>query len=155
MNITFVVLVLNEEDKIVDAYCRREKLPFAPAIGMKLSVNSRMPLWQTADGMVLDPPIKEIVYNLDDDEVYCLFEVDKELASGYWSKIKNMDSNHELRQFKLHNEIAGRADGEAREPAEARGTHQGMGTTMLLLINLIVPFGLLCYNTIQNIESIF
>jgi hypothetical protein len=99
MKIILLVCVLDDKRNIIGAYYRNVKLPFIPAIGIKLKLSSSVSLWETAGGSELDPPIKEIVFNFDDNAMYCLFEIDEFLTSRYWTQINNLSDNHELKQF--------------------------------------------------------
>ncbi|UOO36869.1 hypothetical protein IZU99_06160 [Oscillospiraceae bacterium CM] len=102
MNVTLVVKVLNDEHQLIGAYTSLVKLPFLPIVGMKFRKNSNVWLWQATDGEELSPPVKAVTYNLDNDEIFCLFEVNKFLSSTFWTPIKNITNCHELRQFADH-----------------------------------------------------
>jgi hypothetical protein len=97
-----LVRVLDKAGNTIGAYYRNVKLPFVPVLGIKLKLSSSVSLWETTQGEELDPPIKEIVYNFDDNTMYCLFEIDEFLVSKYWTQINNIRDNHELKQFKIH-----------------------------------------------------
>jgi hypothetical protein len=111
MKTMLVVRVVDNGGMITGAYYREVRLPFIPTLGMKLKLSSSTPLWETADGRELDPPVREIVYNFDDDEMYCLFDVDCLLASKYWTRIANIQGSYELKQFSVHSPRAAFADG--------------------------------------------
>lgn len=102
---SLIVCVRDAEGSVIGAYSRKLKLPFVPTIGMKLKQSSSISLWETTDGNELDPAIKEIVYNIDDNELYCLFEIDQFLKSKYWTRISNFDNNHEFKQLNLHTDF--------------------------------------------------
>ena len=146
MKVTLVVCVLDDENRIIGAYRQREKLSFVPTVGMKLRVNSSSGLWKTTDGGFLDPTIKEIVYNMDDAELYCLFEVNQFLASSYWAKINDLNNNHELRQFSIQSVEASLCGAGA----EDSGSLQKHASKVFILINMLIPVGIIVYRTLSE-----
>lgn len=156
LKIMLVVRVLDDENRMIGAYYRGVKLPFIPTIGVKLSLSSSNSLWETLDGDVLDPPIKEIVYNLDDDETYCLFEINQFLLSKFWTRINNMNNSHELQQFKLHKAFGAlQAENSPLDNVKTASEIQQKHSTLLKLFYIIViPASILCSTTEMLIECI-
>lgn len=104
MKTTFVVRVIDKDRNTIGGYVRELDLPFVPTIGMRLNGGTSTWLWETIDGKELRPQIKDIVYDIDEEEILCLFEIDKFLAHGFWIKIKeeNLNNSLELSRFELH-----------------------------------------------------
>ena len=101
MQVDFVAKVVDDTD-VIGGYVLTLDLPFTPMLGMKLKGGTSTWLWETVDKNELDPEVKEIVYNLDDEKLYCLFEINNNLASARWTKISNLQSSYELSQFETH-----------------------------------------------------
>lgn len=102
MTVNFVTKVVDNQRNTTGGYVLRLDLPFAPASGMKLKGGISTWLWETADGNELDPKIQETVYNIDEEQLYCLFEVNGPLASSRWTKIENLQTSCEFQQFETH-----------------------------------------------------
>ena len=100
MKIVLVVKVISE-GRLSAAYARDIELPFVPTIGMKFKQGVSCWLWETQEDTEF-PPVKEIVYNLDEEIIYCLFEVHDKLKSSFWIEIKNLGSSIELSQFEIN-----------------------------------------------------
>ncbi|MEL3959343.1 hypothetical protein NST17_19505 [Caldifermentibacillus hisashii] len=104
MKIVFVVKTVDNKGELVTGYVGQTlDMPFVPTVGMKFKMGISTWLWETDKGE-LDLPVKEIVYNLDDEIVYCLFEYEfergKELKHSFWKEVKNVYNSYELMQFK-------------------------------------------------------
>lgn len=102
MKTTFVVRVIDEDKNTIGGYARGLDLPFVPTIGMRLNGGSSTWLWETTDGCELKPQIKEVVYDIDEEQTFCLFEIKKFLANSFWTKIKNLNNSLELSRFEVH-----------------------------------------------------
>jgi hypothetical protein len=101
-NVCLVVRVVNIAEIVIGGYVREIELPFVPTVGMKFKQGSSTWLWETKRGE-LNPAIKEVVYNIDEEKVYCLFEVNDFLESSFWNEIEkeNLDRSLELKQFEV------------------------------------------------------
>lgn len=103
MKICLVVKSFDKKSKqLVKAYARNLDLPFVPTVGMKFKHGLSTWLWETDNGE-LSPGVKEVVYNIDEETIYCLFEVNEILGASFWQEIKNIDNSFELMQFTTHN----------------------------------------------------
>lgn len=105
MQVCFVVKVLDKKEKYLKAaYARNLELPFVPSVGMRITGGTSTWLWETRDGNELAPSIKEVVYNIDEETVYCLFEIyDESLCNSFWTDItKHIGHSIELSQFEVH-----------------------------------------------------
>lgn len=91
-----VVLVVRVFDNAPTAYTRELDLPFIPPVGMKLNGGTSTWLWETEKGR-LNPEVKEVVYNVDEEAVYCLFVVREHLVNTFWQEIPL--NSYELSQF--------------------------------------------------------
>ncbi|WP_025721405.1 hypothetical protein [Paenibacillus sp. 1-18] len=98
MLVCLVVKVIDKHQEILTGYVREIDIQFVPSVGMKFRQGSSTWLWETKNGE-LAPEVKEVTYNIDDEIVYCLFEVNERLESSFWKEIKDVYSSHELRQF--------------------------------------------------------
>lgn len=98
MNVCLVVKVLDKNGDLVTAYARKVELPFVPAVGMKFKQGNSTWLWETENG-VESPSVKEVMYNFDEETIYCLFEVSDKLVSSFWTEITHFNSSIELNQF--------------------------------------------------------
>lgn len=109
MRVVFVVKVIsveknpNDEYNIIGGYYMERDIPFLPTKDMKFEHGTSTWLWETKDGFVLSPSVKEIVYDINEKKVFCLFETNKHLISTYWNKIKDINNSFELNQFKQKN----------------------------------------------------
>lgn len=99
MLINFVAKVIDNGKNTLDGYVMKLDLPFAPAVGMKLKSSAGESLWETVDGNELNPQIKETVYNIDDGQLYCLFEINRALSGSRWTRIEDPQGSNELCQF--------------------------------------------------------
>ena len=98
MNVNFVVKVIDENDDAITGYVLNLDLPFIPNVGMKITGGTSCLLWETQSGRKLNPKIQEVVYNMDEEAVYCLFEINELLSSSRWVKI-NVNGSLEMHQF--------------------------------------------------------
>jgi hypothetical protein len=102
MNVCLVVKVLSQQEDLLKAYVSKLDSPFVPTVGMEFKIsNSSAWLWETDNGE-LQPQVKKVVYNIDDETIYCLFEIDKYLNTSFWTEIKNVYNSYELMQFSIH-----------------------------------------------------
>ena len=102
MKTIFVVRVIDKEKKTIGGYAQELDLPFVPTVGMRLCGGSGI-LWKTKDDSYINPRIEDIVYDIDEEAVFCLFEIDKLLAHAFWKEIKreNLHCSWELSRFEL------------------------------------------------------
>ena len=103
MKIAFVVKVVSSENNLLGGYTREVDMPFTPIIGMKIEGGSSTFLWETYTGDKLAPRIQDIVYNIDEEQFFCLFVVDQFLSNSFWCKIPDGDlrTSFELSQFEV------------------------------------------------------
>jgi len=101
MKVTFVVKVVSSENNLLGGYTREFDMPFTPTIGMKIEGGSSTFLWEADSGDKLAPRIQDIVYNVDEEQLFCLFVVDQFLSNSFWRKIPdgNLKNSFELSQF--------------------------------------------------------
>jgi hypothetical protein len=50
-------------------------------------ISSKM--WETTDGLELNPAVEEVIYDLDEEQFVCLFTVNRELAASFWTAVEN------------------------------------------------------------------
>jgi hypothetical protein len=100
MRVCLVVRVVNSNNETIGGYAREVDLPFVPTVGMKFKQGISTRLWETENGE-LSPSVNEVVYNFDEETIYCLFEVNEFLKSAFWTEIKseNLHRSFELSQF--------------------------------------------------------
>lgn len=100
MKVCLVVRVIDENEYMLAGYTRSIELPFVPTLGLKFKQGSGTTMWDTELGE-LSPVIKEVVYNLDEETVYCLFEINESLQSSFWTEIPTdvLEDSFELNQF--------------------------------------------------------
>jgi hypothetical protein len=67
-------------------YVRELELPFVPTVGMQFRQGTSTWLWETATGE-LAPPVQAVIYDIDEETIVCLFTVDQELNSGFWTTL--------------------------------------------------------------------
>lgn len=104
MKVNLVVRVINKEHGTIGGYVKDIDLLFVPTVGMKFKQGSSTWLWETVNGNELNPAVKEVVYNIDEEGIYCLFEIKEFLAASFWNQIKdeNLHNSFELSQFETH-----------------------------------------------------
>lgn len=102
MRVCLVVRIV-DNGNTVGGYFRGIDIPFVPTVGMKFKKENSTRLWETIGGE-LEPKIKEIVYNIDEEIIFCLFEINQFLTSTFWKEIKpeNLRNSLELGQFEIH-----------------------------------------------------
>ncbi|MEC0091792.1 hypothetical protein [Paenibacillus macquariensis] len=100
MIVNLVVRVVDKQERIIGGYVKEMELPFVPTIGMKFKQGSSTWLWETENGE-LNPSVKEIVYNIDEEKLYCLFDIHESLKSSFWKEIPYdiLARSFELSQF--------------------------------------------------------
>ena len=150
MKVTLVVRVINENNELIAAYRQREKLSFIPACGMKFKLGSGSSLWKTADGGELAPPVKEVVYNIDDEELYCLFDIDRPLASPYWEKITNLEKSADLKQFEVQHTSHELPAAVHAEQSKNAG-HNDIRHQVSVWICTLAPLGALCCAVLSEV----
>ena len=69
-------------------YTRQLQLPFLPAVGMTFEQGTSCKLWETAEGEELSPAVEQIIYDLDEEAIVCLFTVHSRLASAFWTELR-------------------------------------------------------------------
>ncbi|ALS22198.1 hypothetical protein [Paenibacillus naphthalenovorans] len=101
--VCFVVNVLDDMGDVMKGYLKVLELPFVPTVGMKFKQGISAWMWETELGEV-DPPIKEVVYNLDEEMFFCLFHIyGLSLRSSFWKEynLEQIDRSFEFSQIKL------------------------------------------------------
>jgi hypothetical protein len=84
-NVKFIVRRLSGSS-MMGGYVRELELPFVPTVGMQFKQGGSTWMWETALGE-LAPPIETVVYDLDEGMIVCLFTVDQELSSAFWTTL--------------------------------------------------------------------
>lgn len=77
-----------EDGEIVAGYLKQMELPFVPQVGMRFDRGGSTHLWETVDDEDLAPKIEDLVYDIDEEEIVCLFTVNKKLAASFWTEIR-------------------------------------------------------------------
>lgn len=98
VRVCFIVKVMIKDD-LKMAYMKELALPFVPMVGMRLQKGFDASIWEADNGKILHPSVKEIVYNIDDFSIYCLFEVKHPLVSDFWERLEEPANNHFVQQF--------------------------------------------------------
>jgi len=103
MEVVLVVRVINTDKEIIGGYVFELDLPFVPTVGMKFKKGNSTWLWETKYGE-LSPGIEEVVYNIDEEKIYCLFEIKYFLVNSIWKEIsqQSLNNSFELMQFSIH-----------------------------------------------------
>ncbi len=86
--VNLVVGIVDESGEIVGGYVRQITLPFVPQQGMKFEKRGSCNLWETKDDEELSPEVELVIYDLDEEEIVCLFTVGSKLASSFWTELK-------------------------------------------------------------------
>jgi len=84
--IELVVRVL-EHGEAVAGYARDLELPFVPTAGMRFMQGSSTTVWETRNG-TLYPKVEQVIYDLDEEKIVCLFTVEERLAASFWTELK-------------------------------------------------------------------
>lgn len=85
---TQFVARLIEDGDVVAFYCSDDvRLPFVPAVGTYFSQASGGWLWATALGNLM-PAVEDIVYDLDNQLLICLFTIEAALGSPFWIRME-------------------------------------------------------------------
>ncbi|HBO1147380.1 hypothetical protein AN280_06175 [Pseudomonas aeruginosa] len=59
-------------------------LPFVPFPGLHLEQGTSCKLWETMTGSELDPVVERVIYDLDEEQFVCLFNIDTPLRASFW-----------------------------------------------------------------------
>ncbi|MES2740772.1 MAG: hypothetical protein V4754_07445 [Pseudomonadota bacterium] len=83
----------------VRGYFRELNLPFIPSLGMQFKKGTSTWLWETQNGEIA-PKVEAVVYDIDEDLFACLFIVDQELKSSFWTDIdiQSMEAQYFLQR---------------------------------------------------------
>ena len=100
LKIKFVVRVINGGETA--GYVKGLELPFVPTVGMRFEQGVSTPIWETSERKYLTPAVEEVVYDLDEATLVCLFTIESTLASSFWTTLKtsSISSQRELDYFK-------------------------------------------------------
>jgi hypothetical protein len=71
---------------LMGGYVRELDLPFVPSIGMRFKQGASTWLWETEAGK-LAPPVEQVIYDIDEETIVCLFTVDAALKSAFWETL--------------------------------------------------------------------
>lgn len=82
-----LVVCLVEKGVTKGGYVKQFELAFVPCVGMKFVQGISTRLWETADGKELSPAVQEVIYDLDYEEIICLFTINKPLESSFWQRL--------------------------------------------------------------------
>lgn len=85
--IRFVVRCIKDGD-VFAGYTRQLTLPFVPQVGMEFEQGVSCTLWETRDGREFSPRVERVIYDVDEEEIVCLFSIASELASAFWTELK-------------------------------------------------------------------
>lgn len=67
-------------------YCSHQlALPFVPFPGLHLEQGTSCKMWETMTGSELAPPVERVIYDLDEEQFVCLFNVDIPLKASFWT----------------------------------------------------------------------
>lgn len=98
-----VVGLVKGKGKPTRGYYRQIELPFVPQVGMKFEQGVSTTMWETRDGE-LNPSIEEVIYDLDEEVIVCLFTVSEELHASCWKELQNPTNDNykcaELKYFR-------------------------------------------------------
>jgi hypothetical protein len=59
-------------------------LPFAPFPGLHFEQGTSCTLWETMTGSELAPAVERVIYDLDEGQFVCLFNVNIPLRASFW-----------------------------------------------------------------------
>lgn len=66
-------------------YCSHQlNLPFAPFPGLRFEQGTSCKLWETMTGSELAPAVERVIYDLDEEQFVCIFNVDIPLRASFW-----------------------------------------------------------------------
>lgn len=66
-------------------YCSHQlTLPFTPFPGLRFEQGTSCKLWETMTGSELNPEIEHVMYDLDEEQFVCLFNVGIPLRASFW-----------------------------------------------------------------------
>jgi hypothetical protein len=71
---------------IAGGYVRDVELPFVPTVGMEFRQGTSTTLWEATIG-VLTPAVEKVIYDFDEETIVCLFTVNQELNSAFWTTL--------------------------------------------------------------------
>ena len=83
-----LVVRLGKGKRVSRGYFRDIQLPFIPTIGMKFVQGLGCTLWETRNGEI-NPSVEQVIYDIDEEAIICLFTVDDELTSTFWKPLKD------------------------------------------------------------------
>ena len=83
-----LVVRLLQDGATAGGYVRQLELPLVPCTGMKFEQGISTRLWETTDNDELSPAVEEVVYDIDDEVIVCLFTIAKPLAASFWHKLR-------------------------------------------------------------------
>ncbi|ETK13981.1 MULTISPECIES: hypothetical protein [Pseudomonas] len=66
-------------------YSHQLTLPFAPFPGLRFEQGTSCTLWKTMTGSELAPSVEQVIYDLDEEQFVCLFDVDIPLKASFWT----------------------------------------------------------------------
>lgn len=67
-----------------DSFQRICWIGFAPFPGLHLEQGTSCKLWESMTGLELDPAVERVIYDLDEEQFVCLFNVDIPLRASFW-----------------------------------------------------------------------
>lgn len=97
-----LVVRLQAGNTTIGGYTRELDMPCPPCLGMRFTQGISTRLWETEVGE-LDPMVEEIIYDIDEETVVCLFTVSKALISTFWKTLRPNEvtgRSAELRYFR-------------------------------------------------------
>lgn len=83
-----LVVRVSNSGRTVGGYVRQLSLPFIPQRGMKFEQGVSCGLWETERGGELSPEVEQVIYDINSEEVVCLFTVSDKLVSTFWTELK-------------------------------------------------------------------
>lgn len=80
-----------QSGEVIRGYYRDLELPFIPTVGMRFEQGTSTTIWETVSGQQLDPGVERVIYDLDEDQIVCLFTVNQPLAASFWQNAAEVE----------------------------------------------------------------
>ncbi|MGE8436833.1 MAG: hypothetical protein ACN6P2_09875 [Pseudomonas palmensis] len=80
-----------QSGEVIRGYYRDLELPFIPTVGMRFEQGTSTTIWETVSGQQLDHGVERVIYDLDEDQIVCLFTVNQPLAASFWQNAAEVE----------------------------------------------------------------
>lgn len=84
---TKLIVRVMKDGEVEGGYVKDVELPFVPTVGMMFRHGISCGMWETKSEGELNPPVKHVIFDFDEECIVALFEIEDFLVSTFWTEL--------------------------------------------------------------------